>query len=103
MSVNLHRRHLNGSQRAMVAAKLANRQRGGQPLNSSIELFTQEQAAAIEEVSVATLKRAVMVLDSGDAELIDAVEQGEIAVSFYGSIPDDGPIGAAAGYPRFGG
>jgi hypothetical protein len=54
-------------------------------------------------VNVATTKRAVVVLGSGDAELIDAVEQGEIAVSFYGSIPDDGPIGAAAGYPRFGG
>ncbi|MGD0106883.1 MAG: DNA methyltransferase [Rhodopila sp.] len=75
------RRELSDSQRSVVAAKIANRPRGGQPLNSSIELFTQEQAAAIEHVSVATVKRAVIVLNSGDVELIEAVEQGDIAVS----------------------
>lgn len=76
------RRELSDSQRAMVAAKLANITGRGRPAtNSSIELFSQEQAAAIEGVSLATVKRAIVVLNSGDLELIDAVEQGEIKVS----------------------
>jgi hypothetical protein len=65
------------SQRAMVAAKLANIEGRGRPKNSSIELFSQEQAADIEHVSRRTVQRAVIVLESGDVELIEAVEQGD--------------------------
>lgn len=68
---------LDVSPRGMVAAKLANRPKGGQPLNASIEAFSQDEAAAAQGVSRSAVQRAVIVLNCGDAELIDAVA-GEI-------------------------
>ncbi len=44
VSHNLHRRHLNESQRGMVGAKLANMNEG-RPKTSAIALVTQKQAA----------------------------------------------------------
>ncbi len=63
LSKNLHRRHLNESQRAMIAAKLANfkhggKRRGSQEINWSLEPVTQEQAAELLHVSPMTVKHA---------------------------------------------
>ncbi len=68
------------SQRAMVAANLANRPKGSNH-HASIEAMSQDQAADMLGVSRSTVQRAVIVLQSGDEELIEAVEQGDIAVS----------------------
>jgi len=81
--LNLARRNLDESQRAMVAARLATMPHGGavyaigdRPIGLS-----QPEAADVLNVSDRSVKRAKTVLDNGAQELIDAVEQGEIAVS----------------------
>lgn len=81
VSLNLHRRHLDASQRAMVAAKLATLGQGRPELNSPIGLFTQPEAAELLNVGLNSVKRARTVLEDGAPELIEAVERGEIAVS----------------------
>ena len=79
ISLNLHRRHLNESQRAMVASKIANLPRGTNQ-HSSIELPTQSQAASMLNVSVAGIKRAAKVRAEGAPELVTAVERGTTSV-----------------------
>lgn len=82
VSLNLHRRHLDTSQRAMVAAKLATLPKGANqhsPIGESSK--TQAEAAEMLNVGKRSVERARIVLDEGTPELIEAVEQGEIAVS----------------------
>jgi hypothetical protein len=80
LSINLHRRHLNESQRAMVAAKLAN-------LGQGANQHTKGQAPSIEgaskllSVGHASVERAKAVLAKGDPSLVDAVQRGEMSVS----------------------
>lgn len=79
VSLNLHRRHLNESQRAMVAAKLATMERGHNP---SIEgKLSQNQASEMLNVSVASVERAAAVLKNALPEIVEQVEHGEMAVS----------------------
>ena len=80
VSFNLKRRHLNESQRAMVAAKLANLQHGQRKdrVEGSIDLST---ASVMVNVSEPSIKRARAVQREAVPELIAAVEQGHIAVS----------------------
>ena len=81
VSLNLHRRHMQESQRGMVAGRIANLENGSNQFHregSSKELPTsQDEAAALMNVSVSTVKRARKVLESGDAGLIAAVNRGE--------------------------
>lgn len=88
VSLNLKRRHLNESQRAMVASKIANMGKGNPTGanqysggNGSIELIPQEKAAEILNVGVASVKRAKVVQEYGTPELVAAVESGRVAVS----------------------
>ena len=80
ISMNLHRRHLNESQRAMVAAKLASLEVGanqhGKGQGTSIDV-----ASKLLNVGRASIDRAKVVLTKGDPSLIAAVEQGDVAVS----------------------
>jgi hypothetical protein len=80
VSLNLRRRHLDESQRAMVAAKLANLSDGQRAdrVASSIDLPT---AAKMLNVSESSIKRAKTVQREADAEIVRAVESGEISVS----------------------
>ena len=82
LSLNLHRRHLDESQRGMVAARLANLNHGGdrQAANLPLEV-SQVQAGAMLNVSARTVRYAVAVRDHAMPELIQAVERGDIAVS----------------------
>jgi hypothetical protein len=64
--MNLRRRHLDESQRAMVAARPAMLPKGANQ-HSSIELPTQEQAAEMLNVGVASVKRAALVLERARA------------------------------------
>jgi len=93
-SLNLHRRHLSESQRAMVGAKLKEhfaaqaKERQGQradlqPLPKFGEKFdgAADQAAAIVNVSRGSVESAARVLAKGAPELVEAVERGEVAVS----------------------
>jgi hypothetical protein len=96
LSVNLHRRHLTESQRAMVAAKLATLKRGHVKTQRdsdgvSIDTPSIEDAANLLSVGRATVARAKDVLASCSDEIIDAVEQGELPVSFAAKMAAEEP------------
>jgi hypothetical protein len=90
VSLNLKRRHLDESRRAMVAANIANLTHGGdrksdQAANLPLEVVSPpiSQAAAAEMLTVGerTVRSAAVVRDNGSPELIEAVERGKASVS----------------------
>jgi N6-adenosine-specific RNA methylase IME4 len=81
ISLNLRRRHLSESQRAMVAAKLATLAHGQRQTGQLAAVPTQDEAAALLNVGDRSVRRAVEVRDRGADALISAVERGEISVS----------------------
>ncbi len=102
ISRNLHRRHLNESQRGMVGAraedhyaKLAKerikaggqaggKKRQGDPKgveNLPPPSKARDQAGAAVNVSGKTIDHASTVLEKGSAKLVKAVDSGEVAVS----------------------
>jgi phage N-6-adenine-methyltransferase len=85
-ALNDDRRNLSESQRAMVAAKLANMP-AHRPDNKSANLHTsQAEAAQMVNVSQRSVATAKKVIDCGEPELIHAVERGEVAVSTAAEI-----------------
>jgi ParB-like chromosome segregation protein Spo0J len=80
ISLNLKRRHLDESQRAMVAAKLATLRRGDNQ-HSPIGEPSQAKAAELLNVGKRSVERAREVIDSGAPELAQAVERGKVSVS----------------------
>lgn len=114
LSLNLHRRHLSESQRAMVAAEIANLEKHSNQhsakVDRSIDLsthfndhaagewdgfvantaqpVTQEQAADMLSVSVPSLKRAKQVKDKGTPELVEAVKSGRASVSAAAEVAE---------------
>jgi hypothetical protein len=80
ISLNLRRRHLDESQRAMVAAKLATLKRGDNQ-HSPIGETSQAKAAELLNVGKRSVERAAEVRDRGAPELVHAVEQGGVSVS----------------------
>lgn len=87
VSLNLKRRHLNESQRAMVAAKIANLEDGQKKCASPIgEPVTQQEAADLLNVSKRGVERAKQVQTEGTPELVAAVETGKVAVSTAAEI-----------------
>lgn len=83
ISSNLHRRHLSESQRAMVAAKLANMTHGGdrrrdQDANLHVD---RANAAKLLNVSARSVADAAKVRKNGTDELIEACEKGVVPVS----------------------
>ena len=92
VALNLHRRHLSESQRAMVAEKIANLGEGRPRETSQICPVTQTQAASMLNVSVGSVKSAKAVRTQGTPELVKAVERGDMAVSLAASVvalPED--------------
>jgi phage N-6-adenine-methyltransferase len=81
VSLNLHRRHLSESQRAMVAANIANMGAGRPTNNAQICAVSQPEAAAMVNVSRRSVQNARQVQNEGIPELINAVEQGDVSVS----------------------
>ena len=89
ISLNLKRRHLNESQRAMVAAKIANAEHGGDRRSdqaANLPLVSQSGAAEMLNVSERSVRSARTVQETGTPELIDAVERGNVAVSAAADI-----------------
>jgi hypothetical protein len=79
ISLNINRRHLSTSQRAMIAAQLASLkdgQRADEVAGTSIEV-----AARLLNVGRASVERAKIVHQQGDPELINAVKAGEMSVA----------------------
>lgn len=93
MSLNLHRRHLDESQRSMVAAKIANMRQGARTdLEPSANLpeVSQAEAADLLNVSERSTRSAKKVLDEGSLILVSKVESGEVAVSTAADLVDLG-------------
>jgi ParB-like chromosome segregation protein Spo0J len=80
LSLNLHRRHLNESRRAMVAAKLAN-VKVGTNQHTKEKGTSIEGAAGLLNVGRASVERALKVLNTAIPELAAAVTRGEVSVS----------------------
>jgi len=85
LSLNLKRRHLSESQRAMVAAKLAklppHRPTGGNSAN-----LRTSTAAEMLNVSPRSVETARAVQEHATPTLIAAVEAGEVAVSAAATV-----------------
>ena len=99
ISKNLKRRHLNESQRAMIAADIANLKPGrpyapsGKPANRPIlsdSPVSQPEAAKMLNVSTRSLRRASRVQKDSPPEVQRAVREGRIRLSAAESQPSNG-------------
>lgn len=89
ISRNLHRRHLDASQRAMVAAAFATLKRGGDKLSANLRKGpTAAELAAEFNVSTRSIETARVVRTKGTPELLAAVERGAIKVSAAAELVD---------------
>jgi ParB-like chromosome segregation protein Spo0J len=79
VSLNMRRRHLDESQRAMVAAKLATLKDGQRA--DRVEGMPIGRASDLLNVGERSVARARTVLDHGTSELVHAVEDGNVSVS----------------------
>jgi N6-adenosine-specific RNA methylase IME4 len=89
VSLNLRRRHLDESQRAMVAARLEQLKHGGDRKSNHQDAnwhLDREDAASLLNVGVRSVARAAEVRDHGAPELVRAVEQGAVSVSAAADI-----------------
>ncbi len=99
VSLNLHRRHLSESQRAMIAAKMATAKVGDNQHTksagrsggavASIEATgttSKTKAAELLNVGRASVERAKTVLEHGVPELVAAVERDRFTVSAAANI-----------------
>ncbi len=90
LSLNLSRRHLNESQRAMVAAKIATLGHGGsrgQDANLHLEKTTKSAAKAVN-VSERSAASARKVVEHATPALKKSVERGDIPVSTAAKLAD---------------
>ena len=90
ISLNLKRRHLNESQRAMVAARIANRKDGQRGPGAKTKTkkaahkcaaSTQEDVATSLNVGRRSVQHAKKVQEKGTSEQVAAVDRGEATVS----------------------
>lgn len=95
-SINDRRRHLNASQRAMAAARLATLRAGQTKPAAQIcaagsecnPAKSQEEVAQQSHVSRRLIQHARKVIDEGSKALQQAVASGELAVSKAASVVD---------------
>jgi ParB-like chromosome segregation protein Spo0J len=78
---NLRRRHLDESQRAMVAARLATMKKGARTDLAPIGARSDATAAKLFNIGERSVERAKKVQRNGVQTLVAAVDQGQIAVS----------------------
>lgn len=97
ISMNLHRRHLNEGQRAMIAARLASAKSGERTDLRQIgsRSLTVSEAADLLNVGQRTVGAARTVLNEGTPEEIAAADSGDAAVSTIAKQIHEGkPAGA---------
>jgi N6-adenosine-specific RNA methylase IME4 len=80
VSLNLHRRHLNESQRAVVAARIATLPQGPNRVTGKSAGVSQEEASALLNVSDRSI-RDVKRLEREAPELLPKVEAGELSLN----------------------
>lgn len=112
LSTNLHRRHLTESQRAAVAAKLANMTVGNPAFANPANLPNREEAApaqvsqadaaALLNVSERSVRTAKTVQEHGLADLSAMVDRGDVSVSAAAAVamlPTEEQAGVVAAGP----
>ena len=80
LALNVKRRQLNESQRAMVSARLSQASKVGKP-SKSANLPNIGEAAQMLSVSERSTRTARKIVEQGSAELVAAVDAGEVKVS----------------------
>jgi phage N-6-adenine-methyltransferase len=91
VSLNLHRRHLSESQRAMAAARIANLGHGQKKADAPIGV-SQPEAADMLNVGHRSAQRAKTVQDHGAPELVAAVDRGEVKVGAAAAVAALPPV-----------
>jgi hypothetical protein len=95
ISTNLHRRHLDESERSLVAAKLKTMKIGDNQHSEGVPIgtpsITLENAGEMLNVSRRSVMRASKVLEKGAQELVEAVEKGDVSVSDAAAVADKPP------------
>ena len=95
LGLNLRRRHLTTTQRALVAARVmpefeaearANMSRGGQGLADLPTTHSRDRAAAVVGVSSRLVGSAAQILDRGVPELVAAVEKDQVKVTAAAAV-----------------
>lgn len=79
VSINLHRRHLSESQRALIAARMTNSAVGTNQHTAGA--VSQQQVANELGISVDSVLRGKKVITHGAPELVQAVAAGKINIS----------------------
>lgn len=102
ISLNLHRRHLNEAQRAMVAAKLAGLQKGA---NQHTQICAPSQSGAAEMLNVSqrSVSSAKKIIEDAPQEVAQAVERGEMSVNLavqVAALPEEDKAEVAAAAPE---
>ena len=91
VSLNLHRRHLDESQRGMAARRLASVRQGARTdlePRANLPEVSQSKAAELLNVSERTVKTAGKVIDHGAPELVQAVDHGRVSVSAAADVAE---------------
>lgn len=88
LSLNLRRRHLDASQRAMIAASLGTIPIGETGDSPPIGGLTTEQSAELMNVGQRTVERAKKVIEHGVPELKAAVERGDVSVAAAAEVAE---------------
>jgi len=91
---NLSRRHLDESQRAMIAGRVANMrptERKSVGPSGPAGKISVKEAAEKMSVGERSVKRANVVLSKGSADLVDAVDAGRVSVNLGAKIADMEP------------
>ena len=86
LSLNLHRRHLNASQRGMIAAKLADMSRGGDRRKAQFCALSHDQAAERLNISARLVDTASALAHKASAgetipEVLDLVRDGALRLA----------------------
>ncbi|MBI4332910.1 MAG: hypothetical protein HY673_16705 [Chloroflexi bacterium] len=84
-------RHLNESQRAMIAARLANMPQGARTDLSQICEKSQEQAATLLNVSPRSVWQAKSVMENAVPEAVALVDQGKMTVHAAAKLAGKAP------------
>lgn len=85
ISLNIRRRHLNESQRAMASARIANLHKGGNQHSEGVPIGTSSEMVNASERST---KRARKVIEEGSKALQQAVDAGDVSVSRAATVVD---------------
>lgn len=85
----VHGRHMDECGRALMAVRLATLGEGRPTQTAQSCAISQNCAAELLNVSRRSLQRESKILDSGSAEMVDAVEQGLVPVSLCAKLAQD--------------